>query len=325
MSLRTTQQIDKLIVGQIFPRDNNNFTISTGQILVTDATGRANWTPLSTLGANNSRFEIFSTQKGIITASANNSRLNILEGAGMNFQILSNNLYVNNTAFTAIDISGGNTLLSSNISNNTINPRLKFAGGNYTKLRGDPGTNTIFFDFNYLGIQQGARATYTSFILQNNSTYSVPPISESVKLDAIVSDASITLIGIDDIQLSNVNLSPTCNIFYIGLSTITAAKFSTVYYQATSGLSNLSTIIDFVNNRQINTQGLTAGQFYPISTLATSFSTSFSQIFLSNYFFPTSNQFVNLSSVISSSINDTSTVQKINATAITATSYMGEG
>ena len=44
-------------------------------------------------------------------------------------------------------------------------------------------------------------------IIQNNSTYVQPPLTQSIVLDAIVSDASLTLIGIDDLQLSNINLS----------------------------------------------------------------------------------------------------------------------
>ena len=126
MSLRTTQQIDKLIVGQIFPRDCNNNYIPTGQILLTDATGRANWTTLSSVTGTYTQFTSLSTQKGTILATALDTAIHIEEGAGMNFQIISNSLYVNTTAFTAIDIEGGNSLLSSNSSNNVINSRLKF-------------------------------------------------------------------------------------------------------------------------------------------------------------------------------------------------------
>ena len=70
-------------------------------------------------------------------------------------------------------------------------------------------------------------------------------------LNAIVSDASLTLIGIDDLQISNANFSPSCNVIYIGLSTITAAKFSTLYTSAFDGLSNLSVSVDLINSRQI--------------------------------------------------------------------------
>jgi hypothetical protein len=217
MSLRTTQQIDKLIIGQILPRDSNLNYISAGQILITDNVGKANWTTLSTLTGGVYQFTSLSTQKGNIVANSRSTILNIQEGAGMNFQVLSNTLYINTNAFTAVDIVGGNSLLSSNSSNNVINTRLKFAAGNNTKVRGDPGTNSIYIDVDYLSTTQGGRATYTSFIIQNNSTYSVPPIAQSLKLDAIVSDASLTLIGIDDIQISNLNLSPTCNVIFIGL------------------------------------------------------------------------------------------------------------
>ena len=168
MSLTTTQQINKLIVGQILPRDSNNNYIPAGQILITDNTGRTNWTTLSTITGGYYQFTSLSTQKGIITANSISTTLNIQEGAGMNFQILSNTLYVNTTAFTAIDIDGGNSLLGSNSSNNVINPRLKFGSGRYTKIRGDPGTNTIFIDVDLLSTTQGARAAYTQFIIQNN-------------------------------------------------------------------------------------------------------------------------------------------------------------
>jgi hypothetical protein len=152
---------------------------------------------------------------------------------------------------------------------------LKFAAGNNTKVRGDPGTNSIYIDVDYLSTTQGGRATYTSFIIQNNSTYSVPPVAQSLKLDAIVSDASLTLIGIDDLQISNLNLSPTCNVIFIGLSTITAAKFSTVYNQAVVQLSNLSTTVESLNNRQLNIQGVQYGQFYPVSSQTWAMSTTF--------------------------------------------------
>ena len=153
MSLRTTQQIDKLIVGQILPRDSNMNFISASQILVTDNTGRTIWTSLSTLTGVFFQFTSLSTQQGSIVATSSNTTLPILEGAGMNFQLISNTLIVNTNAFTAVDIDGGNSLLSSNISNNIINPRLKFVAGNNTKIRGDPGTNSIYFDIDYLTIE----------------------------------------------------------------------------------------------------------------------------------------------------------------------------
>jgi len=174
MSLRTTQQIEKLIVGQILPRDANGAFISTGLILITDNQGRANWTTLSTITQPYIQFTSLSTSEGVIQATTNNSALNFREGAGVNLQIVNNSLYVATHAFTAIDISGGNSLLSSNSSNNIINPRVKFVNGNYTKIRGDPGTNTIFIDVDFLSTTQGARATYTQFIIKNNSTFIEP-------------------------------------------------------------------------------------------------------------------------------------------------------
>ena len=283
MSLRTTQQIDKLLVGQIFPRDSNQNFISTGQILLTDNQGRANWTSLSSIGGNYAQFTSLSTNEGIIVADQPQTTLNFREGAGINLQIISNALYLNTTAFTAIDIDGGNSLLSSNISNNVINPRLRFVNGNYTKIRGDPGTNSIFIDVDLLSTTTGARATYTSFIIQNNSSFAQPSLTESVILNAIVSDASLTLIGIDDLQISNANFSPSCNVIYIGLSTITAAKFSTLYTSAFDGLSNLSVSVDLINSRQINTQGVTCNQFFPVSTQVWKTSTTFSAFY--NYTF----------------------------------------
>ena len=326
MSLRTTQQIEKLIVGQILPRDANAAYISAGQILVTDNQGKANWTSLSTLGGSYSQFTYVSTNEGVISANSVTDTLNLREGAGMNLQIVSNALYFTTTAFTAIDISGGNSLLSSNSSNNIINPRLKFGNGNYTKIRGDPGTNTIFFDVDFLSTTQGARATYTSFIIQNNSSYVQPPLSQSVVLDAIVSDASLTLIGIDDLQLSNINLSPSCNIVFIGLSTITAAKFSTLYTRALDGVSNLSVSVDTLNSRQINTTGVPFIQFFPVSTAVISFSTMFSRTFIPNSFTPTSNTGVansaNITSV-SNTLNGISTIAATNTANITTVSNSG--
>jgi trimeric autotransporter adhesin len=279
MSLRTTQQIDKLLVGQIFPRDSNQNFISTGQILLTDNQGRANWTSLSSIGGNYAQFTSLSTNEGVIVADQQQTTLNFREGAGVNLQIISNALYLNTTAFTAIDIDGGNSLLSSNISNNVINPRLRFVNGNYTKIRGDPGTNSIFIDVDLLSTTRGARAAYTSFIIQNNSSYVQPPATESIILNAIVSDASLTLIGVDDLQVSIANFSPSCNVVYLGLSTITAAKFSTLYTSAFDGLSNLSVSIDLLNSRQINTQGVTCNQFFPVSTQVWRTSTTFSAFY----------------------------------------------
>jgi len=283
MSLRTTQQIDKLLVGQIFPRDSNQNFISTGQILVTDNLGRANWTSLSTLGVSYSQFTSLSTNEGVIVADQPQTTLNFREGAGINLQIISNALYLNTTAFTAVDIDGGNSLLSSNISNNVINPRLRFVNGNYTKIRGDPGTNSIFIDVDLLSTTRGARAAYTSFIIQNNSSYTQPPSNEAVILNAALSDSSLTLIGVDDLQISNANFSPSCNVIYIGLSTITAAKFSTLYTSAFDGLSNLSVSVDLINSRQINTQGVTCNQFFPVSSQVWKTSTTFSAFY--NYTF----------------------------------------
>ena len=323
MSLRTTQQIGKLVVGQILPRDSNGSYISAGQILVTDNQGKASWTSLSTLGASYSQFTFISTSEGIISANSIQDTLNLREGAGINLQIVSNALYFATNAFTAIDISGGNSLLSSNSSNNIINPRLKFGNGNYTKIRGDPGTNTIFFDVDFLSTTQGARATYTKFIIQNNSSYVQPPLFQSLVLDAIVSDSSIAMIGVDDLQISNLNLSPSCNIIFIGLSTITAAKFSTLYTRALDGVSNLSVSVDTLNNRQINTTGVPFIQFFPVSTAVISFSTMFGQTFIPNSFTPTSNTGVTNSAnitTVSNTLNNISTIAATNTANITTVS-----
>ena len=286
MSLRTTQQIEKLIVGQILPRDSNGAYISTGLILVTDNLGRANWTTLSTITQPYIQFTALSTSEGIIRATTNDTNLTFREGAGMNLQIVSNSLFFATHAFTGIDISGGNSLLTSNSSNNIINPRIKFVNGNYTKIRGDPGTNSIFIDVDFLSTTQGARATYTQFIVKNNSSFTEPPESESVVLDAITSSSSLTLIGMDDLRIQVPSLSPNNNVIFIGLSTITAAKFSTAYTRATTDLANLTVLVDTLNARQINTAGVPFGQFNPVSTAIAGFSTMFSQSFISNNYNP---------------------------------------
>jgi hypothetical protein len=73
---------------------------------VTDNQGRANWTSLSTLGVSYSQFTTLSTNEGVIVADQPQTTLNFREGAGINLQIISNALYLNTTAFTAIDIDG---------------------------------------------------------------------------------------------------------------------------------------------------------------------------------------------------------------------------
>ena len=334
MSLRTTQQIDKLLVGQIFPRDPNQNFISTGQILVTDNQGKANWTSLSTLGVNYSQFTSLATGEGVIDADQPQTTLNFREGAGVNLQIISNSLYFATTAFTAIDISGGNSLLGSNSSNNIINPRLKFANGQYTKVRGDPGTNTIFIDVDYLSTTQGVPASYSRFIIKNNSTISEPPATESIVLDAVTSSSSLTLIGLDDLQIQVPNLVASRNVVFIGLSTITAAKFSTAYVRATAGLSTLQGEVDIITARQINTAGVQCNQFFPVSSQVWKTSTSFSA-FLNYTFEPlhqelatSINATTNNYSTLSSYINLTNTYASIlnnnfitvsNTTNITST------
>ena len=337
MSLRTTQQIDKLIVGQIYPRDTNNAPISSGLILLTDSQGRAIWTTLSTVTSPYTQFTSVITPQGTITATTTNTAINIRDGGGMNLQIVSNALYLNPTTFSAVDISGGNSLLSSNGSNNTINPRLKFANGNNVKIRGDPGTNTVFFDIDYLSSSQGARATYTSFRIANNSSFSLPSPPQQVVLNANLSDTSFTMIGVDDLQITQPILNTETNTIYIGLSTITTAKFSTLSGTAYTQLSNLSTYIDIVNNRQINTAGLTAGQFYPLSVAFTTFSTSFSQNFISNQFNVVSNQVNTINSNFQNELNistnilsgdltvaGVATLNTVRANYISAT-FIGDG
>jgi hypothetical protein len=298
-------------VGQIFPRDPNQNFISTGQILVTDNQGKANWTSLSTLGVNYSQFTSLATGEGVIDADQPQTTLNFREGAGVNLQIISNSLYFATTAFTAIDISGGNSLLGSNSSNNVINPRLKFANGQYTKVRGDPGTNTIFIDVDYLSTTQGAPASYSRFIIKNNSTISEPPATESIVLDAVTSSSSLTLIGLDDLQIQVPDLVASRNVVYIGLSTITAAKFSTAYVRATAGLSTLQGEVDIISARQINTAGVQCNQFFPVSSQVWKTSTSFSAFL--NYTFEPLHQ--ELANSINATTNNYSTLSSyINLT-----------
>ena len=333
MSLRTTQQIDKLIVGQIYPRDINNAPITSGLTLITDSQGRAVWTTLSTVTNPYIQFTALSTAQGGIVATTNNSVLNLRDGGGMNLQIISNTLYLNTTNFLAVDISGGNSLLSSNSSNNNFNPRLKFATGSNLSIRGDPGTNTVFFDVNNINVVAGDRAKYTSVIINNNSTYTQPPTSQQVVLDAFLSDSSITFVGIGDVQLSVPNLNTPANTIYIGMSTITADRFSTLAGNTNFQLVSISTLLDEVDKRQINTSGLEAGQFYPLSIAFTSFSTSFSQNFISNQFNPVSTATGNINSAFQNELNTSTNIVSGNLTVagntilntVTANYIIGDG
>lgn len=276
MSLRNIQQIDKLLVGEIQPRTNRNEYLSAGLILLTDNTGKANWTTISTLSRTYAQFTTISTASGIINAANSETGINLVETDGIGIQVVNESLVFKNTGLLAFDISGSNMILGSNSSNGVVNNVVKFAGGKNTRLRADPGTNTLYFDTDLIVSSMGPRFSFTdiglyqsrSNIEQNDSFESFIATNSSIEIfHANKAESLLNIVGTGDLTVRGSNINNTVSIF-LGLSTYNAKQFLETTNIVKEEFPRIKRIVEQLNFRQTVTTGVVLfGDFNPVSSL----------------------------------------------------------
>lgn len=294
MSLRNIQQIDKLLVGEIQPRTNRNEFLSAGLILLTDNTGKANWTTISTLSRTYAQFTTISTANGIINAANSDTGINLIQTDGIGIQVLNESLVFKNTGLLAFDVSGSNMILGSNSSNGVVNNVVKFAGGKNTRLRADPGTNTLFFDTDLIVSSMGPRFSFTdiglyqsrSNIEQNDAFESFLATNSTIEIfHANKAESLINIVGTGDLTVRGSNINNTVSIF-LGLSTYNPRQFLEIVSTVTTGFPRLRQLVEQINFRQTVTTGVVLfSEFNPVSSLTSLTSRNLST--LSNILFST--------------------------------------
>jgi hypothetical protein len=229
-SYNTNQYIDTLTVNTIFTKGANNSNIPAFRVLMSDGNGGTVWSGISSLQYGGA-FHTIKTSVGTYNADQANATFSLLDGPNvglLNDPTASNTAYLYARAFGRFDISGGNSILSYNNDTKTINNNILFVGTGGINIKGDPQTNTMFFDGRELPFVSTLPYAFNQAVVYSNvpSNTLIASTSKSIIIQA-KSPSSILGFAGEDLVLINTNYAS--NQIQIKLSTLTQSNVSTLF------------------------------------------------------------------------------------------------
>jgi len=248
-SYNTSQYIDTLTVNTIFTKGANNTNIPAFRVLTTDGNGGTIWMSLSSLQYG-AAYHTIKTSVGTYTADqATNATFSLLDGpnAGLiNDPTASNTTYLYAKAFGKFDISGGNSIHSYDSVTNTVNSNIIFVGTGGISIKGDPQTNTMFFDGRELPFVSTIPYSFNKAVVYSNVPQNTLIASTNKSLILQAQSAS-SILGFVGEGLVVIDTKYASNRIHIKLSTLTMSNVSTLLTQ------NIITFSTFVNKLELST------------------------------------------------------------------------
>jgi hypothetical protein len=248
-SYNTSQYIDTLTVNTIFTKGSNNTNIPAFRVLTTDGNGGTIWMSLSSLQYG-AAYHTIKTSVGTYTADqATNATFSLLDGpnAGLiNDPTASNTTYLYAKAFGKFDISGGNSIHSYDSVTNTVNSNIIFVGTGGISIKGDPQTNTMFFDGRELPFVSTIPYSFNKAVVYSNVPQNTLIASTNKSLILQAQSAS-SILGFVGEGLVVIDTKYASNRIHIKLSTLTMSNVSTLLTQ------NIITFSTFVNKLELST------------------------------------------------------------------------
>uniref|UniRef100_A0A6C0K711 Uncharacterized protein n=1 Tax=viral metagenome TaxID=1070528 RepID=A0A6C0K711_9ZZZZ len=248
-SYNTSQYIDTLTVNTIFTKGANNTNIPAFRVLTTDGNGGTIWMSLSSLQYG-AAYHTIKTSVGTYTADqATNATFSLLDGpnAGLiNDPTASNTTYLYAKAFGKFDISGGNSIHSYDSVTNTVNSNIIFVGTGGISIKGDPQTNTMFFDGRELPFVSTIPYSFNKAVVYSNVPQNTLIASTNKSLILQAQSAS-SILGFVGEGLVVIDTKYASNRIHIKLSTLTMSNVSTLLTQ------NRITFSTFVNKLELST------------------------------------------------------------------------
>jgi hypothetical protein len=318
-SFNRSEYIDSLTVNNIFTRSiNNNSNIPAYRVLTTDGAGGTMWMTFSSISSlqYGAGFHTIKTSLETYTAdNAANATFSLLDGpnAGLiNDPTALNTARLYAKAFGQFDISGGNSIVAFDPVTRQVNSNVLFVGTGGINIKGDPQTNTMYFDgrelpfistmpysFNQLQVFSNAplNTIYASTLNKSLIMQAQGPSSliSFVGEDIIVIDtnyennqvkfklSTLTLPLISSI-IGNVNIIVSTNVTKTDLSTLSTSYqqilsfqgFQTILSTATKAIdTNISTVSTTYGNLDRFSRGIsTVWRQFQLETFYTGTSTS---------------------------------------------------
>ena len=227
-SFSRSEYIDNLTVNNIFTPPRPAF-----QFLVTDGNGGTSWTTISSLSSliYGASYHTIKTSVGTYNANeAAGATFSLLDGpnAGLvNDPTASNTVHLYAKAFGQFDISGGNTLSSYDPIAKQVNSNILFVGTGGINIKGDPQTNTMYFDGRELPFISTMPYSFNQLLVYSNVPLNttVANTNKSLIMQAQGPSSILSLVG-EDIVVIKTNYQT--NQIKFTLSSLNLAVLSTL-------------------------------------------------------------------------------------------------
>jgi hypothetical protein len=278
-SYNTNQYIDTLTVNNIFTKGANNTNIPAFRVLMSDGNGGTVWSGISSLQYGGA-FHTIKTSVGTYDADQAQATFSLLDGPNVgliNDPTASNTAYLYAKAFGRFDISGGNSILSYNPDTNTVNNDVLFVGTGGITIKGDPQTNTMFFDGRELPFVSTLPYAFNQTVVYSNVPLDtlIASTSKSIIIQAKSPSSILSFVG-EDLVVIDTNYAS--NQIQIKLSTLTQSNVSTLFTEHKIGYST------FVTKVELSTFSTTYGELLSYTNFQNSICTMSTNIdYKTNY------------------------------------------
>ena len=318
-SFNRSEYIDSLTVNNIFTRSiNNNSNIPAYRVLTTDGAGGTMWMTFSSISSlqYGAGFHTIKTSLETYNAdNAANATFSLLDGpnAGLiNDPTALNTARLYAKAFGQFDISGGNSIGAFDPVTGQVNSNVLFVGTGGINIKGDPQTNTMYFDGRELPFISTMPYSFNQFQVFSNAplnTIYASTLNKSLIMQAQGPSSLISFVGEDIIVIDtnyennqikfklstltlpvissiigNVNIVVSTNVTKTDLSTLSTSYqqilsfqgFQTILSTATNAIdTNISTVSTTYGNLDRFSKGIsTVWRQFQLETFYTGTSTT---------------------------------------------------
>ena len=274
-SFNRSEYIDSLTVNNIFTTSgNNNSNIPAYRVLTTDGAGGTMWMTFSSISSlqYGAGFHTIKTSLETYTAdNAANATFSLLDGpnAGLiNDPTALNTARLYAKAFGQFDISGGNSIVAFDPVTREVNSNVLFVGTGGINIKGDPQTNTMYFDGRELPFISTMPYSFNQLQVFSNAplnTIFASTLNKSLLMQAQGPSSIMSFVG-EDIIVIDTNYEN--NQVKFKLSTLTLPLISSI-------IGNVNTVVStYVTRTDLSTLSTTYQQILSFQAFQTILSTA---------------------------------------------------
>ena len=274
-SFNRSEYIDSLTVNNIFTRSgNSNSNIPAYRVLTTDGAGGTMWMTFSSISSLQYGAGFYTIKTSLQTYTADNAAnatFSLLDGpnAGLiNDPTALNTARLYAKAFGQFDISGGNSIGAFDPVTGQVNSNVLFVGTGGINIKGDPQTNTMYFDGRELPFISTMPYSFNQFQVFSNAplnTIYASTLNKSLIMQAQGPSSLISFVG-EDIIVIDTNYEN--NQVKFKLSTLTLPLISSI-------IGNVNIVVStYVTRNDLSTLSTTYQQILSFQAFQTILSTA---------------------------------------------------